>query len=200
MHGSMTLQLFPVVGIFQAPGVSVVTTDAFSLRVKKILHGLVYHELTAYHSVSDLFLTQWIIAILSKGCNPDNFELHSSLKLSFMNTWGLCLNFVENESFLESNSSNIFALCEMNLDNSTDSGDFSARGYLSLIWKDSITRMHGLSVYVKEGLPFAWDLPLENWVTYVFNWLYFTQSLTSFSSINQLLCLYARFLMLFHLT
>ena len=22
--------------------------------------------------------------------------------------------------------------------------------------------MHGLAVYVKEGLPFAWDLPLEN--------------------------------------
>ena len=72
------------------------------------------------------------------------------------------MNFVENGSFLESNSSNIFALCEMNLDNSTDSSDFSARGYLSLIRKDSITRMHGLSVYVKEGLPFAWDLPLES--------------------------------------
>ena len=33
---------------------------------------------------------------------------------------------------------------------------------LSLIRKDSITHMHGLAVYVKEGLPFAWDLSLEN--------------------------------------
>ena len=36
------------------------------------------------------------------------------------------------------------------------------RGYLPLIRKDSITHMHGLAVYVKEGLPFAWDLSLEN--------------------------------------
>ena len=36
------------------------------------------------------------------------------------------------------------------------------RGYLPLIQKDSSTHMHGLAVYVKEGLPFAWDLSLEN--------------------------------------
>ena len=36
------------------------------------------------------------------------------------------------------------------------------RGYLSLIRKDSGTHMHGLAVYVKEGLPFARDLSLEN--------------------------------------
>ena len=36
------------------------------------------------------------------------------------------------------------------------------RGYLPLIWKNSSTHMHGLTVYVKEGLPFAWDLSLEN--------------------------------------
>ena len=35
-------------------------------------------------------------------------------------------------------------------------------GYLPLIWKDSVTYMHGLAVYVKEGLPFAWNLSLEN--------------------------------------
>ena len=32
----------------------------------------------------------------------------------------------------------------------------------SLIHKDSSTHMHGLTVYVKEGLPFAQDLSLEN--------------------------------------
>ena len=36
------------------------------------------------------------------------------------------------------------------------------RGYLPLIEKDSITQMHGLAVYVKKGLSFAWDLSIEN--------------------------------------
>ena len=102
------------------------------------------------------------MAILSKACKLDNFESHNSLKLSFTNIWGLRSNFVDCESFLESNSPDILALCETNLDDSTDSGNFSVRGYLPLIRKDSSTHMHGLTVYVKEGLPFAWDLSLEN--------------------------------------
>ena len=36
------------------------------------------------------------------------------------------------------------------------------RGYLPLIQKDSSTDMHGLAVYLKEGLPFAYDLSIEN--------------------------------------
>ena len=71
------------------------------------------------------------MAILSIACKPDNFESHNSLKLSFMNILGLCSNFVDCESFLESNSPDILALCETNLDDSTDSGNFSVRGYLS---------------------------------------------------------------------
>ena len=55
-----------------------------------------------------------------------------------------------------------FLLCETNLDDSIDSGNFSVRGYLPLIRKDSGTHMHSLPVYVKAGLPFAWDLSLEN--------------------------------------
>ena len=43
---------------------------------------------------------------------------------------------------------------------STD--NFSVRGYFPLIRKDSFTRIHGLAVYVKEGLPFAHDFYLEN--------------------------------------
>ena len=73
------------------------------------------------------------MTILSKACKPDNFELHSSLKLSFTNIQGLRSNFVDCEFFLESNSTDILALCETNLDNSNDSGNFSARGYLPLI-------------------------------------------------------------------
>ena len=36
------------------------------------------------------------------------------------------------------------------------------KGYLPLIQKGSSTHVHGLAVYVKEGLPFARDLSLEN--------------------------------------
>ena len=100
------------------------------------------------------------MAILSKACKPDNFESHNSLKLSFTNIRGLRSNFVYCEAFLESNSPDILALCGTNLDDSIDSGNFSARGYLHLIRKDSSTHMHGLAVYMKEGLPF--DLSLEN--------------------------------------
>ena len=102
------------------------------------------------------------MAILSKACKPNNFESHNSLKLSFTNIRGLRSNFVHCESFLESNSLDILALCETNLDDSIDSGNFSVRGYLPLIRKDSSTYVHGLAVYVKKGLPFARDLSLEN--------------------------------------
>ena len=99
------------------------------------------------------------MAILPKGCKPDNFEPHNSLKLSFTNIQGLRSNFVECESFLESSSPDILALCETNLDYSIDAGNFSLRGYLTLIWKDSTTHMHGLAVYVKEELPFVGLVP-----------------------------------------
>ena len=36
------------------------------------------------------------------------------------------------------------------------------RGYLPLIRKDSLTHMHGLTVYVKEAIPFAKELSPEN--------------------------------------
>ena len=65
-------------------------------------------------------------------------------------------------TILNLESQTLLALCETNLDDSIDSGNFSVRGYLPLIRKDSSTHMHGLTVYVKEGLPFGWDLSLEN--------------------------------------
>ena len=95
------------------------------------------------------------MAMLSKGCKPDNFEPHNSLKHRFTNIQGLLSNFVECESFLESNCPDILALCETNLYDSIDSVNFSVRGYVPLIRKDSSTHMHSLAVYVKEGLPFA---------------------------------------------
>ena len=71
--------------------------------------------------------------ILSKACKPDNFESHNSLKLSFTNIRGLRSNFVDCESFFESNSPDILALCETDLDDPGDSGNLSMRNDLPLI-------------------------------------------------------------------
>ena len=101
------------------------------------------------------------MAILSKACKPDNFGLCNSLKLSFTNIQDLHSNIYDCKFFLESNSPDILALCETNMDDSIDSDNFSVRGYLPLIWLDSSTNINGLAVYVKEGLPFAQDLFLE---------------------------------------
>ena len=81
-----------------------------------------------------------------KECKPDNFKSRNSLQLSFTNIWGPRSNFVE------SNSPDVLAPCETNLDDSNDSGNFSVRGYLPLIRQYSTTHMHGLTVYVKEEL------------------------------------------------
>ena len=113
--------------------------------------------------------------------------------------WGLCCNFVECESFFESNSPDILALCKTNIDDSICFGNISVMGYLPLIQNNSITHMYGLAVSMKKGLSFAEDLSLENLeiLATVFDWLYFTECLTSLY-INHLLHLYALFL--FHIT
>ena len=122
------------------------------------------------------------MVILSKACKPDNFESHNSLKLSFTNIRGLRSNFVDCESFLESNSPDILALCETNLDDSIDSGNFPVRGYLTLIRIHSNTYMHGLAVYMK-GLSFARDLSLEN--SYLCFRLALLHSVSSFFFLHQ---------------
>ena len=48
------------------------------------------------------------------------------------------------------------------LDDSVDSTNLSVSGYLPLIRNDSVTHMHDLAVYGKEGLPFTKDISLEN--------------------------------------
>ena len=156
MHGTASLQLFPMVWILLR-SLGVICYDRWVLSE---VHKSYFKDRCLMNSQPTfLFLTSLnliIMAILSKACKS-----HNSLKLRFMNIWGLRSNFVDCESFLESNFPDILALCKTNLDDSIDSGNFSVRGYLPLIWKDSSTHMHGLAVYVK-GLPFAWDLSLEN--------------------------------------
>ena len=97
------------------------------------------------------------MAILSKGCKPDNFEPHNSLKLSFTNIREQRPNFVECESFLESNSPDILALCETNLDDSIDSGNFSLA--ISL-----------LSAYNSKGsyYSYAWSCSVSEERTYFY--------------------------------
>ena len=84
-----------------------------------------------------------------------------SIKLRITTICCLHLNFVDCEYFLELNSPDILAICEINLDDSIDSHNFSERGCLPLIQKDS-THMHCLALYMKDGLPFAQNLVLEN--------------------------------------
>ena len=126
-----------------------------------------------------LFLFQWIKGILSKGCKPDNFESHSSLKPGFTNIWGLHSNFVECEFFLQSSSLDIHALCETNLDDSTDSGNFSMRGYLSLIQNDSITHAWSYSLCEKRPSIISRKLQIlmySHLSGLQFDWLYFCLS------------------------
>ena len=69
------------------------------------------------------------MAILSKACKPDNFELHNSVDLSITSIQGLHSNIVDGKFFLESSSPNILALCETNLDDSNNSGNYLVGGY-----------------------------------------------------------------------
>ena len=101
-HGSVFLQLF--------------------LVVLRFLRSLSSHWASLGVSRTNILpfcfwpiLTQWFMAMLSKGFKPDNFESCNSIKLSFLNIWGLSFNFVECESFLESNSLDILTICETNL-------------------------------------------------------------------------------------
>ena len=105
------------------------------------------------------------MAISLKGRKPNNFESHNYLKHNFANIPGLCSNFADCESFLNQTLltlllyvSNAYSMLDKP-GNSIDSGNFSV-SYLPLIRKDSVIYIHGLAVYVKEGLPFPRDLSL----------------------------------------
>ena len=92
------------------------------------------------------------------------------------------MGFVECEYFLDSKSPDILALCETNVDDALDSGNFSVRGHLHLSQKDSDTHTHDHAVYIKEGPHFVWAYLQKTLqiLIYIFNWLYFIQYLTLF--------------------
>ena len=101
------------------------------------------------------------MAIISRFTKPGTPKSHTSLKVSYTNIRGFCSNFLHCESYLETNLPDILALSETNLDDVVDSNSFIVKGYLPLIRKDSSTHMHGLGVFVKEGLPLAREISLE---------------------------------------
>ena len=78
-------------------------------------------------------------------------------QISNSNIQGLHLNFAEYESF----PLTFLLLCETILDDWSDSGNFSVRGDLPLIQKDSVTHTYEFAVYMKEGFPFAQNLSLQ---------------------------------------
>ena len=140
------------VDISEVPGCHLSRHVSFQWGSQKLLQGFVSHELTVQLSVFDLFLTQSIMAILSKGCKPDNFESHYPLKLNFTNIRGLCLNFVDCQSFLDQTLLTFLLygrltwminwfwqfLCE-------GLSSFNPKGFY-------YSHIHGLAVYLKEGL------------------------------------------------
>ena len=120
------------------------------------------HELAVYLFIFNLFKLDELWSYYQKHVNQIilNHPILYRLALRIFEAFVRIVLIVN--SFLESNSPDILPLCETPLDDWIDFGNFSVRGYLPLIRKDSSTHMHGLAVYVKEGLPFARDLSLEN--------------------------------------
>ena len=146
-------------GYLCGPWVSFVTTDEFSVRVTNIASRISVSSNQSLSSDFDLFLTLFGMTLLSKGCKLDNVQSHKSLKLSFRNTRVLRSNFVECESFFESNSPDILALCETNLNDSIDSGNFYVR--VMLLKSERIL----LLIYLV--LQFMWRLDFHLHRTYL---------------------------------
>ena len=121
------------------PWVRFVLKNEVWVRVTKItsMTGVLWS-----HSL--LFLI-FQMAVLSEVDKPGNFESYNSLKLSFTNIRNLGSNFIGCDSFLGSNSPDILGVCEINLDDSIDSDNFSITGNLPLIRKDPVTHMHGFA-------------------------------------------------------
>ena len=147
----------------------------------------------------NLFLTQLIMVILSKGCKQDNFEPHNSVKKYLRPSFQFCSLWIFPWIKLFWNS------CSM----------WDKLGWLNWFWQ---FLCKGLSSFNPKRFhySYAWPCSLcERRTSFctelmisgklfkfllVFDWLYLIQCITPFSYINHLLCRYARFLILFHLT
>ena len=95
---------------------------------------------------------------MSTSCFCISPSSQTSVWHRFTNIQGLCSNFVACEPLLESHSLDILNLCETNLEDPIGFSNFSVRGYLPIVQKDSLTHMLGLTDYGKEGLCFIYSL------------------------------------------
>ena len=133
------------------------------------------HELAVYLFIFNLFKLDELWSYYQKHVNQIilNHPILYRLALRIFEAFVRIVLIVN--SFLESNSPDILPLCETPLDDWIDFGNFSARGYLPLIRKDSSTHMHCLAVFLKEGLPFAQHLSLDLcfWVAFLHSMSYF---------------------------
>ena len=111
------------------------------------------------------------MVILWKGCKPDNFEPHCSRKHGLTNIWDLRSNF-----FLTW----IFPWIKLSWHSCSVWDKLGWLTWLGIsLWR--VTYMHGLAVYVKEGLPFAQDLPPEKSAdSYLCFWLALFHSVSCF--------------------
>ena len=115
--------------------------------MQKLLQGLVCHEPTVYLTIFNQFKLNELWA----------YQKHvNQIILNHTTLQSLALQIFEAVI-------RILLIVDLSLmDDSIGSGNFSVRGYLPIIRKDSSSHMHVLAVYVREGLPFAWDLSLEH--------------------------------------
>ena len=124
------------------------------------VHSHVSHELISYVSDFCFFLTQWNGNFL-KSTSTSYFWSRSFLKLNFTNIWSLRSNLIGSESYLKPTSSDILALYETNIEKSIYSSNFSVWGFLHLIWKNSVSHVHRIAVYVERGIYFEWEKYLK---------------------------------------
>ena len=149
--------LFLVVWIFLLSLVSFDTTDEFSVSVKKITSRTVPHELTARLSIFNLFKLNELWPYYKNHVNQI-FCLASWISETFVRIL-LIANLSLNQTLLT------FLLCVRQTWMTQLILVISLWEVIPLIRKHSSTHMHGLAVYVKEGLYFGTssrDLSLEN--------------------------------------
>ena len=191
------------VDISEVPGCPLLWLMSSQSGSQILLQGLVsHHELTPYLSGFNLFLTQWIMAILSKGSKLDNFESHNFLKLN-LQIFEAFVQILLNVNLSLNQTLVTFLVCVRQI-------WMTQLILLISLWGVIFLYSKRILLLIYMILQFMWkkDFLLHRiylWkalqiLTYVFDWLYLAQCLTSFSSINHLLHLHAYFLILFHLT
>ena len=91
---------------------------------------------------------------------PKKSNHKTSFDIAYTNIRGLRTNFVYVEPYLNSKKPDMLALCETNLNPEISEKEFDIPGYCSLSVKQR--HMHGLAVYIKEGIPCARDPSFES--------------------------------------